>query len=151
MAKLNEHPWHKLLRVSPEDVKTILILTKESKIRDNLFVRFYTLPIKEDKIDEAGFIKFLLSSIEGYVFDKRQIDEYIEDGINPLERALTYFGDVDPLSDGRYGELILYILTEGILNVPLVVHKIAQSYSPNKQVEGSDGLFVGNHHDKFSS
>ncbi len=150
MANLNEHPWHNLLRVLPEEVKTNLILTKESKIRDNLFVRFYTLPSIGGKINEAGFIKFLLSSIEGYVFDKHEISECIEDGVNPLERALTYFGDVDPIRDGRYGELILYILTEGILKVPLVVHKIAQSYNANKQVEGSDGLFVGNHYDKFS-
>ena len=150
MANLNEYPWHKLLRVSNEEVKKWLILTKETKVSDTLFVRFYRLPHEGDKINEHGLINYLLTAIEGYVFDKTEVEELREDGEDPFESALRFFGDVDPIRDGRYGELILYVLTEGILNVPLVVHKIAQSYSPNKQVEGSDGLFIGHHQEKFS-
>ena len=150
MANLNEYPWHKLVRVSGEEAKKWLVLSKETKISDTLSVRFYSLPIKDDKIDEEGFISFVLSTIEGYVFDVAEVEELRGDGEDPFTNALKFFGDVDPIRDGRYGELLLYILTEGMFNVPLVVHKIAQSYNPNKQVEGSDGLFIGLHGDKFS-
>lgn len=130
--------------MSAEEASKWLILSKETKLTDNLTVRFYRLPHIDNAVDEAGFINYVLKSIQGYVFDVDEIKELINDGEDPFESAIKFFGDVDPLRDGRYGELILYILTEGLLGVPLVVHKIAQSYSPNKQVEGSDGLFIGN-------
>ncbi|MCL6265956.1 DUF1837 domain-containing protein [Flagellimonas sp. 2012CJ39-3] len=69
--------------------------------------------------------------------------EILEDGDSPQEKALSYFGDKDPLRDGRYGELILYLFVEAILGAPLVVHKIGHTYNDNDEIKGSDGLFIG--------
>lgn len=150
MSDLLSLPWDKLLRVSSTDLDNWLILHKENQVRKNLKVRFYRIKIDNEKIDENGFINYLLSTVQNYVFDQRQIDEIKNDGGDPFTEALKYFGDVDPIRDGRYGELILYILTEGILKTPLVVHKISHSYSANKQVEGSDGIFIGMLNQKIS-
>ena len=52
------------------------------------------------------------------IIDEKDIKELIEDGYEPSDKALSYFGDIDPLTDGRYGELILYLFTntELVLN-----------------------------------
>jgi hypothetical protein len=98
--------------------------------------------------DIIGFINYLCSEVEQYVFDKKEIKELIEDGHVPLDKALSYFGDIDPLTDGRYGELILYLFVESVLQTPMIVHKISQTYNDNDQVKGADGIFVGNINDK---
>ncbi len=86
----------------------------------------------------------MFEAAENYVFDEKDIKELTEDGYNPSDKALSYFGDIDPLTDGRYGELILYLFIEAILQAPMIVHKISQTYNNNDQVKGSDGLFIGN-------
>lgn len=150
MPSLDDYQWEKLIRVSTEEVKKWFVLVAEERIKENFFIRFYSLPVIDNKIDEEGLFHFLLSTVEGYVFDENEVSEQKEDGENPYINALKYFGDVDPIRDGKYGELILYILTEGVLNVPLIVHKISNSYNPNKQIEGSDGLFLGRYLGKVS-
>ncbi|GAB5525419.1 MAG: hypothetical protein Roseis2KO_32910 [Roseivirga sp.] len=141
---LSNIDWHNLLRVNPEEVLEWFDEVGIRQPNENTTIRFYKIRCSNGKPDYEGLINFFLGQITKYVLDQRDIDEITEDGDNPHEQALKYFGDVDPISDGKYGELILYILVEGILRIPLVVHKIGHIYNDNDQVKGSDGLFVGN-------
>lgn len=140
--KISEIDWSKLLKVDSIGFSSWFRLVDEKKVGD-AEIKFYSLNFNKATPDYEGFIKYLLTQVESYVFEDFEILEILEDGESPQEKALSYFGDADPLRDGRYGELILYLFVEALLKAPLVVHKISQTYNDNDQVKGSDGLFLG--------
>ncbi|WP_418511254.1 DUF1837 domain-containing protein [Corallibacter sp.] len=145
--KLNEIDWLKLLKVDSTKFKIWFNLLEEKKVNE-LNVKFYSLKFNKDEPDYEGFIRYLYEQVESYVFEDIEIKEIKEDGDNPQEKALSYFGDINPITDGSYGELILYLFVEAILEAPLVVHKVSQTYNDNDQVKGSDGIFIGNINNK---
>lgn len=143
MAKNLKHVnWSKLLKVDPIKFKEWFNLIEKKKVK-GLKVKFYSLKFRKDEPDYEGFIRYMYEEVETYVFDDKEIKEIRDDGDNPQQKALSYFGDINPTSDGSYGELILYLFVEAVLRTPLVVHKVSQTYSDNEQVKGSDGIFIG--------
>ena len=46
---------------------------------------------------------------------------------------------------GKYGELLLFALVEGVLNCKMIAHKITHLTNVNDEVKGSDGVFIGNY------
>jgi hypothetical protein len=142
--KINEIDWSKLLRVDKDVFLDWFNLQEEVKVAKDVIIKFYSLNYKGNFPDDEGFINYIYQQVENYVFDEKSIEELKEDGYAPIEKALSYFGNIDPISDGSYGELILYLFVESVLQAPMVVHKIAQTYNDNDQVKGSDGVFIGN-------
>jgi hypothetical protein len=142
--KIIEIDWIKLLKVDKDIFFNFFSLNEEVVISDEVKIKFYSLKYKDNCPDDLAFINHLYEAAVNYVFDEKDIKELIEDGHKPSDKALSYFGDIDPLTDGRYGELILYLFIEAVLQTPMIVHKISQTYNNNDQVKGSDGLFIGN-------
>ncbi|MFH6999482.1 DUF1837 domain-containing protein [Flavobacterium sp. FlaQc-57] len=147
-TKIKEIDWLQLIKVDRDTFLNWFILHEEEVISDEVKIKFYSLKCENNEQNIEGFINYLRCEVEQYVFDKKEIKELIEDGYIPLDKALSYFGDIDPLTDGRYGELILYLFVESVLQAPMIVHKISQTYNNNDQVKGGDGIFIGNINDK---
>lgn len=61
------------------------------------------------------------------------------------KEAQSFFGKKDPATDGKYGELLLFALTESILKSKMVAHKIEGLSNAKDQVKGGDGIFLGNY------
>ncbi len=59
--------------------------------------------------------------------------------------AVSFFGKKNPETDGKYGELLLFALTESILKSKMVAHKIEGLSNFKDQVKGGDGIFLGNY------
>ncbi|WP_428225093.1 HamA C-terminal domain-containing protein [Flavobacterium sp.] len=142
--KISDINWEKLLKVNRDFFFDLFILNEEVAISDEVKIKFYSLKYNDNGLDDSDFINHLYEAAAHYVFDEKDIKELIEDGYTPTDKALSYFGDIDPLTDGRYGELILYLFIEAVLQAPMIVHKISQTYNNNDQVKGSDGIFIGN-------
>ena len=142
--KINDIDWIKLLKVDKDLFFNLFSLNEEEVVSDVVKIKFYNLKFNDNIPDHLAFINHLYEAAVNYVFDEKDIQELIEDGHEPTDKALSYFGDIDPLTDGRYGELILYLFIEAVLQTPMIVHKISQTYNNNDQVKGSDGLFIGN-------
>jgi hypothetical protein len=142
--KINEIDWAKLLKVNRDVFFNLFSLNEEVAVSDEVKIKFYSLKYSGKGSDDLTFINHIYEAAVNYVFDEKDIKELIEDGYEPTDKALSYFGDIDPLTDGRYGELILYLFIEAVLQTPMIVHKISQTYNNNDQVKGSDGLFIGN-------
>ncbi|MGV7105833.1 HamA C-terminal domain-containing protein [Flavobacterium sp. U410] len=142
--KISDINWEKLLKVNRDIFFNLFSLNEEVAISDEVKIKFYSLKYNDNGLDDLDFINHLYEAAVHYVFDEKDIKELIEDGYEPTDKALSYFGDIDPLTDGRYGELILYLFIEAVLQTPMIVHKISQTYNNNDQVKGSDGLFIGN-------
>jgi hypothetical protein len=141
--KISEIDWTKLLKVKRDIFFNLFSLNEEVVISNEVKIKFYSLKYNGNSPDDLAFINHFYEAAVHYVFDEKDIKELIEDGYEPSDKALSYFGDIDPLTDGRYGELILYLFIEAVLQTPMIVHKISQTYNNNDQVKGSDGLFIG--------
>lgn len=136
--------WEDWLTAKKDQLE--LNVSAEIENRDNpkLVYRFFTINCNGILINEDQLIHFLITQVTHFVFSKKDIAEFEEDEMDPLEEALKKFGDVDPIRDGKYGELLLYILTECYLGAPMVAQKLSYTY-PNVQAKGSDGVFMGNY------
>lgn len=49
---------------------------------------------------------------------------------------------------GKYGELLLFALVEGVLKCKMIAHKISHLSNVNDEVKGSDGIFIGEYKNK---
>jgi hypothetical protein len=111
----------------------------------DLKVRAHALSLKfsGNRQESLALAEYVGSRIEQYVFDREELDHYRDEEINPYPKASSFFGNTDPVKDGKYGELILYLLVEAIFQTPMVCHKISLLTNVKDQVKGGDGIFFG--------
>ena len=81
---------------------------------------------------------FLRRNLLKYVFPEQQRPEDIDWAL-----ARDKFGNISPATDGKLGEMLLYIFVEAILKAPLMAYKLKDLQNPNDQVKGADGVFIG--------
>lgn len=112
--------------------------------------RLFSVDFSGTQQDLTALVDSIADSIEHYVFDKKQRERFDKRGINAFRKAVSFFGETNPDMDGKYGELLLYILAESILNTPLVSHKISLLTNQNDQVKGGDGIFFGEYRDELT-
>ncbi len=75
----------------------------------------------------------------GKVTGQKRLDEAL------YKEAQDFFGKKDPTTDGKYGELLLFALTESVLKCKMVAHKITGLSNAKDQIKGGDGIFLGNY------
>lgn len=150
MDILKKIDWSKLLHIDPQYIREHLHFVASSKEETKIPVRFYSLyPGRPNPhLDYNRLFDFLKSVVHFWVHSPTEIEEIELDGLDPISDALKKFGNVDPISDGRYGELLLFALIESVLGAPLVFHKLENNF-PNVQAKGSDGFHIGKHNDDF--
>ena len=117
---------------------------------DKTITRLYSIDFSGTQQDLTAVIDSIADSIEHYVYDSKQRKRFTEKRINAFRKAVLFFGKTNPDMDGKYGELLLYIFAEVILNTPLVSHKISLITNQNDQVKGGDGIFFGKYRDEIT-
>jgi len=129
--------WEKLLTVDYS--KAVELLTSQAVHRDSkLHIRGYTIPFSGTQQRFDSLMQFLRRQLLRYVFPEKERPEDIDWAV-----ARDRFGDNDPASDGKLGEMLLYVFVEAFLKTPLMAYKLKDLGNPNDQVKGADGVFVG--------
>lgn len=136
--------WEELCRINPMWIVKYLI-DHEKTQDEKVITRVFSLAFAGTQENLGGFASYLINQIPYFVFSKTEINAYNLSGKWPWREAVHYFGDVKSVTDGRYGELILFLLVESILKTPMIAHKIRATSSPQVQVKGSDGVFFGSY------
>ncbi|MCT9832543.1 DUF1837 domain-containing protein, partial [Escherichia coli] len=149
LDKLRQIDWKKLVITDHSWIQSQLV-GRAPSVERKITSRLFTIPFSGVIQEAHSLIESLADSIEHYVFDKATIDTMRQNGQIPFRKAAQFFGDTNPIKDGKYGELILYILSEAILNTPMVSHKITTLSNLNDQVKGGDGIFFGKYRDNIS-
>jgi len=134
--------WEELSTVKDTWALTSLISYELLDIADGK-IRAYSLNYKNLNYNVQEFIESIKQNITSYVLNQRAIDAEERAGKDLFLTASKYFGKINPQKDGKFGELILYLLIESVLRVPMIALKLTSS--PNDQVKGSDGIFCGNY------
>lgn len=137
---MNGINWEKLLQVDDEWVDRLLV-THEINQDVKLKVRGHSLKFSGNLSDCNELANFLGKSISTYVHGALGD----QDPVEKWREAQKYFGKKNPDTDGKYGELLLFVLVESILKCPMVSHKIRALTNSKDQVKGSDGVFLGNY------
>ncbi|MEE3934331.1 DUF1837 domain-containing protein [Pseudomonas viridiflava] len=145
-----------------EDITWSDCLTVKTEWVDNYFhripeildlkVRAHALSLKfsGNRQESLALAKFVGNRIQHYVFDRHELDECEARDENPYPMASSFFANTDPVYDGKYGELILYLLVEAIFQTPMVCHKLSLLTNVKDQVKGGDGIFFGERNNSLS-
>lgn len=142
--------WGKLIRVKSDWIEDKL-LKHGSHFKDKITTRTYSIRFASTHENMDNLITFMVNSIEHYVLSDDEIKNCSDRDIAAWWEASKYFGAVDPSTDGKSGELLLYLLVEKVLETPMIAHKIKSvSDAFNDQVKGSDGVFFGLYKDNYS-
>jgi len=138
---MEQYNWSKYVRIGDSWINDYL-QTHEKISNNKLIIRCFTLKFTGNYQREEGLTKFVSKQIMKFVYSDKDIIQINDNGEIPYQEALDYFGRVDPVHDGKYGELILFLFVESVFKAPLIAHKMKHIY-PNDQQKGSDGLFIG--------
>jgi len=132
--------WRAYTIIEKEKLKEYLL--SPSQMSDGrLEVQTHCITVGGGTIDTEGLIQFASDMFPYFVFPSDEVEE----------RSLQVYRDAqaragfrkDSQRDGLYGELLLFLLVDGLLDLPMISHKIAGKQNPQDEVKGSDGVFFG--------
>jgi len=109
---------------------------RENKIKATSFI----VSPSYGTLDYDGFVSFLQNKFMFFALSEDDIEE--SDRPHLEAQQLSDYKD-DAKMDGKWGELILFTMVEGFLDIPMMSHKLGWKQNPTDQVKGSDGLFFG--------
>lgn len=145
----NSINWSDLCSIKEDVIKEHLIFHKKIQ-KNKLVIRGFSICFSGTQQNMLALIEFLCNNIKYFVYSKSQIAKLEREGKEPYREALKYFSDIDPLRDGKYGEMFLFMLTESILKIPIISYKIRSLTNPNDQVKGGDGIFFGKYENEIA-
>ncbi|EBZ8942074.1 DUF1837 domain-containing protein, partial [Salmonella enterica subsp. enterica serovar Napoli] len=149
VEKLKSINWKELITNNHKWIESRLV-NHPCESQAKIVSRIFTIPFSGVIQEHHHLVESMADAIEHYVFDKEALAKMKADGVTPFRKAAQFFGDTNPVKDGKYGELLLYILSEAILNTPMVSHKITNLTNLNDQVKGGDGVFFGVYRENLS-
>lgn len=129
--------WEDLLTVDEEEVAKVFVGHEVPPIGGKLHCRGYTLPFSGTQQRTTKLMKLISKQLEHYVFPESEREEF------DWPDARDKFGNNNPESDGKLGEMLLYIMVEAFLKTPMIAYKLKDLSNSNDQVKGADGVFVG--------
>lgn len=109
---------------------------REDKIKASSFI----VSPSYGTLDYDGFVNFLRNKFMFFALSEEDIQESERPHLEAQQ--LSDYRD-DAKMDGKWGELILFTMVEGFLDIPMMSHKLGWKQNPTDQVKGSDGLFFG--------
>lgn len=131
--------WSSFTVIEQEELLKYLYPPNEVQ-DEKIEVKNCCIALGGDTIDTDGFIEFLKDQFPLFVFPEEKVEEMDM----PMYEAQRRAGmKSDFIRDGTYGELILFTLVDGLLDIPMVCHKLSLQANPLDEQKGSDGVFYG--------
>jgi len=134
--------WSKYIKIDRSQISNQLT-QHFFNLNSKLALRFYTLKPSGTQILANGVCDVLHESLAYYVYGDSDIEKKGEmwAGLH----AKDFFGPKQPHTDGKYGELLLFVLVESVLGCKMIAHKIKSLSNYSDQIKGGDGIFIGNY------
>lgn len=129
--------WNSATVIKEADLDEYLFqpIDKEST---PLRVKAYSIQPDENQIQIDGFVKYLEEEFPKYVFSEVEYNKGYLDYDDAAQKV-----NPNSIESGFIGEYLLYLLTEGVLDLPVVLRKVQTNQSQNMPVHGADGFFMG--------
>lgn len=129
--------WNSATVIKEADLDEYLFqpIDKEST---PLRVKAYSIQPDGNQIQIDGFVKYLEKEFPKYVFSEVEYNKGYLDYDDAAQKV-----NPNSIESGFIGEYLLYLLTEGVLDLPVVLRKVQTNQSQNMPVHGADGFFMG--------
>jgi hypothetical protein len=144
---MDDNELKKLLQINNDWIQRNYSFHETKQIGRKIKIEYLSIKLIGNAYDLSAFIVELNNIIPKYVkggFEYAEAyqnsPEYFD---NFTSEARRHFGNIENKLEGKYGELILYSLVEGILNIPMIGNKMLTNF--NDQAKGSDGVFLGSY------
>jgi len=139
MSKSIEEIWSSYTVIEEEELLGYLYPPCEFE-EGKVDVKNCCIALGGTTIDTESFISYLKDQFPNFVFPEERVDEMEY----PFHEAQKRAGlKEDYIRDGLYGELILFTLVDGLLDIPMVCHKLSLQPNPLDEQKASDGVFFG--------
>lgn len=144
---MDDNSLKELIQINKDWIRRNYTLHTPRQIQPKIKIENLSINLIGNAYDLSAFIVELNKIIPRYTKGAFEYTEAYSSGPesfdNFLIEARKYFGNIENLTEGKYGELILFTLVEGILEAPMIGSKVLTSF--NDQAKGSDGLFLGSY------
>lgn len=141
--------WASLVRIDSRWINKFLIAYDDSLER-KVKTRAFSIRFSGNHEHMQALIEFMANKIIEFTLSEAEIKELKTKGKVPWREAAKSFGSADPKREGKFGELLLFLLVEAILKTPMIAHKIKSLSDPKDQIKGSDGAFFGSYNNTYS-
>jgi hypothetical protein len=124
----------------PDNLQDFLIETTSDGGNPIAVHSYHFSPSPAGNLNKDDFAEYVGKKFVNFVLPPSEI----EDAERPF-RIATRREPMKALTDndGKFGEIILYLLMEGEFDMPTISHKISNKQSFAHEQKGSDGLFYG--------
>ena len=139
--------WHAHTVVKEEELREYLLSPSQTS-DGRLEVRTHCIAVGGNTIDTNGLIKFASNMFPHFVFPEDEVEERFPQVYRDAQARAGFRENSQ--RDGLYGELLLFLLVDGLLDMPMISHKITGKQNPQNEVKGSDGVFFGEYRGKES-
>lgn len=147
MAESVEEDWQTHTIIDRSELREYLHEVS-SNSDGQLEVQTHCITVGGDTIDSDALIEFASEKFPYLVFSEDEVEERFPEVYRDAQARAGLRNDA--ISNGLYGELLLFLLVDGLLNLPMISHKIAGKHNPQDEVKGSDGIFFGEYRGKES-
>jgi len=135
--------WDSATVIDQDDLEEYVYETDSDSV-DNLYIKNYCVQISPAGFAFNSLEEFLRNRFVYYVFSEDEIERLEKQGETPRVKAQEMAGIGKQFrQDGTLGEFILFLLTDGFLDLPMISHKISRKQSYSHEVYGCDNLFFG--------
>lgn len=135
--------WSKAIQID-RSWPTNLLNHHFTEVNGKVTICLHSISACGTEIRSDGLVEKLHDLLPDFALGRKRIAE-IGSSMKIAAEASKYFGDTDPSSDGKYGELLLFALVEALLGCKMIAHKIRSISNMSDQVKGGDGIFLGNY------
>ena len=157
--KIGEKISLRLYTIKP--VSTIIDFLSLSKFLTKI-IPHYVFSIKEIEDDIERELKRLVKAVHSSNkgMEEHELQEIIDAETARVktetwsekfnESRIFFKKSSEDYIGGKYGELLLFALVEGVLGCKMIAHKIRHLTNVNDEVKGSDGIFIGDYNNESS-
>jgi|GEM_PF-2629623 len=141
--------WSSSTIIDHEEIEDHIFEVKSAK-EDPLTVTAYSVEVRPSGVDLDGLCDLIGNKFKYFVFSEKEIDDLNERGRAPHRDATQHLGLGNQVASeaGVLGEILLFLIMDGVFDFPMVSHKISDKQDAQMQVLGSDGIFVGSLEDE---
>lgn len=141
MESESRHDWSAHTVIEEDDLKDY-IFEADDYSEKKLRVKSYCIEIGGRNIDSESFIEYISNQFPNFILSQKEIDR-AKWGYKEAIRETRSSEDV--LTDGLYGEILLFLFVEGMLDLPMISYKVSLKPDRGGEVSGADSVYFGNY------
>jgi hypothetical protein len=139
MAEAVENHWSDFTVIQSSEIEEYLS-NLLSFSEDKLKIEVYCIRSDGENFDYQAYLNFLREKLPYFVHPAEEVESSSTPWYDIMESIRP---EEDFIRMGLWGELILFTMVDGLMDIPMVNHKISGRPERGGEVKGADGVYFG--------